>query len=224
MAQATAINPGSIHICKARFSKLTSAGAFSAGSTSHFVTDQIISVDYTPVIKSGDAKEVLSGCDCVPFSIRGFDKLMRFELKFQIPNLAPALEELLLGSALLVDNSTIPVPVGAVSPNQVTCGGSVQPPVCAEFWTDAWQGDRQVDAPTRYIRWVWPMSFWQIEAGKLENDFMMKSFTGWTRANPNWHDAYGDWPTGIVGSLSPFAYFWDNTQPAASVNYSTLST
>ena len=224
MAQATAICPGSLHICKARFSRLNADGTFAAGANSHVVTDQIMSVDYTPVIEAGDDKKIVSGCDCIPLAARGYDKLMRVELKFQAANLNPSLVELLLGASLLVDNSTIPVPVGNVFPNQIQCGGAVQPPIACEFWTDAWENDRQVDSPNRYIRWVFPMSFWQTDAGKLENDFFLPSYTGWTRQNPNWSNVYADWPTGIVGSLSPFAYFWDNTQPAASCGYSSLST
>lgn len=224
MPQAVAINPGSIHVCKARFSRLNADGTFAAGANSHVVTDQLMSVDYTPQIKTGDAKEVVSGCDCIPLAYRGFDKLMRVELKFQLTEFNPALFELLLGAGLLVDTSTIPVPVGVVFPNQVSCTAAHQPPVAAEFWTDSWDGDHPQAAPNRYMRWVFPMVFWQADAGKLDNDFSLPSFTGWTRGNAAWTNVYADWPVGVAGNLSPFAYFWDNTQPAASVGYSSLST
>jgi hypothetical protein len=224
MPQAVAINPGSIHVCKARFTRLNADGSFAAGANSHVVTDQIMDVDYTPQIKGGETKELVSGCDCIPLAYRGFDKLMRVELKFQLATLAPALEELILGAALLVDTSTIPVPVGVVYPNQVSCTAAHQPAVACEFWSDAWDGDHQAAAPNRYVRWVFPMVFWQKDNGKLENDFHMPAFQGWTRANSNWTNVYADWPAGVAGSLSPFAWFWDNTQPAATVGYSSLST
>lgn len=224
MAQATAICPGSVHICKARFSRLNSDGTFKAGANSHVVTDAIMSVDFTPTVESGDDKKVVSGCDCIPLRYRGFDKLMGFELKFQLTALNPSLNELLLGASLLVDTSTIPVPVGNVWPNQISCATTPQPPVACEFWTDAWINDRQVDPPSRYIRWVFPMAFFQLDASKLENDFFLPAFTGWTRQNPNWVNVYGDWPAGIAGSFVGGAYFWDTTQPASSCSYSTLST
>lgn len=225
MSQATAICPGSIHICKARFSRLNADGTFKGGTNNHVVIDSIVNVDFTPQIKGGENKELISGCDCIDLAYRGYDKLLRFDLKFQMTRLNPALQELLLGAALLVDASTIPVPSGITFPNQLSCStGVVQPPVACEFWTDAWQNDRQIDPPTRYIRWVFPMTFWQFEASKLDNDFFMPSFAGFTRQNPNFGNAYGDWPAGIVGPLTTSGYFWDTTQPAASCGYSALST
>jgi hypothetical protein len=224
MAQATAICPGSIHICKARFTRLNSDGTFKGGANNHVVTDSIMSVDFTPEIKDGEAKEVLGGCDCIDLSYKGFDKLLRFNLAFQLTKLNPALIELLTGSGVLVDTSTLPVPVGNVFPNQLSCSATPQPPVAVEFWTDAWTNDRQVDPPNRYIRWVFPMSFWQFDASKLENDFFLPAFKGFTRQNPNWANVYGDWPAGIAGSLIGGAYFWDNTQPTAFCGYSSQST
>jgi hypothetical protein len=68
------------------------------------------------------------------------------------------------------------------------------------------------------------MSFWQFDASKLENDFFLPAFKGFTRQNPNWANVYGDWPAGIAGSLIGGAYFWDNTQPTAFCGYSSQST
>lgn len=224
MSQATAICPGSIHICKARFSRLNSDGTFKGGANNHVVTDSIMSVDFTPNIKAGDSKQVIGGCDCIDLSYRGYDKLLYFDLKFQLTKLNPALMELLLGAGILVDSSTVPVPVGNVWPNQLSCASTPQPPVAVEFWTDAWQNDRQVDPPNRYIRWVFPMSFWQLDASKLENDFFLPALQGFTRQNPNWGNVYADWPAGIASNFVGGAYFWDTTQPAASCGYSSLST
>lgn len=225
MSQAVAICPGSIHVCKTRITRLNSDGTLKVGSNNHLVTDSIVSVDFTPNIKAGESKEVLSGCDCIDLAYRGYDKLLRFDLKFQLTKLNPSLMEMLLGASLLVDASTVPVPSGLVFPNQLSCStGTVQPPVAVEFWTDAWANDRQIDPPTRYIRWVFPMTFWQMDASKLENDFFQPSFVGFTRQNPNWTNPYADYPAGITGSLVGGAYFWDTTQPAAGCTYSTLST
>lgn len=224
MAQATAICPGSIHVCKARFSRLNADGTFKGGANNHVVTDSILSVDFTPEIKAGDAKEIVAGCDCIDLAYRGYDKLLRFNLGFQLSRINPALVELLTGAALISDTSTLPVPIGNVFPNQLACSSTPQPPVAVEFWTDAWINDRQVDPPARYIRWVFPMSFWQIDASTLANDFFLPTFKGFTRQNPNWANFYGDWPAGVAGSLVGGAYFWDTTQPGAACGYSSFST
>lgn len=224
MTQNTAICPGSIHVCKARFSRLNADGTWKGGSNNHVVTDAIMSVDFAPEIKEGESKEVVTGCDQIGLAYKGYDKLLRFNLSFQMVTLSPSLIELLTGAAVLVDTSSVPVPVGNVFPQQLSASSTPQPPVAVEFWTDTWQNDRQVDSPNRYIRWVFPMSFWQIDASKLENDFFLPSFKGFTRQNPNWANVYGDWPAGIAGSFVGGAYFWDNTQPAAVCGYSTTST
>ena len=224
MAQATAICAGSLHICKARFTRLNSDGTFKSGANNHVVTDQIVSLDFTPAISAGASTEVISGCDCIALSYRGFDKLLRLDLAFQLASLNPSLVELVTGSSLVVDASVIPVPIGNVFPNQLSCSNPTQPPVAVEVWSDAWQNDRAIDPPSRYVRWVFPMTFWQIDQSKLENNFFQPTYKGWTRQNPNWGNVYGDWPAGVTGPFTTSGYFWDTTQPASSCTYSTLST
>lgn len=226
MSQATAICPGSIHVCKARISRLNTDGTFKGGSNNHLVTDSIISVDFTPEVKEGESKEVVTGCDLIDLAYRGTDKLLRFTLGFQVTKVNPALEEILTGASLLVDGSTLPVPIGNIFPNQLSASATPQPPVALELWSDAWLNDRQVDSPNRYIRWIFPMTFWQKDASKLENDFFLPAYKGYTRQNPNWNNVYADWPASIPNGTNMLgaSYFWDNVQPGASCGYSSLST
>lgn len=224
MTQNTAVCAGSIRLCVARFSRLNADGTFKGGANNHVVTDSVQSIEFTPNISAGEEIEVMGGCDCIDLFYRGYDKLRYFDLSFTLTKLSPGLIELLTGSSLISDTSTSPVPVGNIWPNQLSCGAATQPPVALEVWTDAWQNDRQVDPPFRYIRWVFPMSFWQLDASTLGMEFFNPSFTGYTRQNPNFTNPYGDYPAGVPNNLVGGAYFYDTTRPTAVCGYSTTST
>lgn len=224
MTQNSTENLGSIRLCVARFSKLNADGTFKGGSNNHVVTDTVQSIEFTPNISAGSEVEVVSGCDCIDLFYRGYDKLRYFELSFTLTKMNPALIELLTGAALISDTSTIPVAIGDIWPNQLNCSATPQPPVAVEVWTDAWTNDRQADAPHRYIRWVFPMAFFQIDASTLGMDFFLPQFKGFTRQNPNFTNPYGDYPAGVPSNLVGGAYFYDTTRPTASVGYSSVST
>lgn len=216
---------GSIRLCVARFSRLNADGTFKGGANNHVVTDNVQSIEFTPNISSGQEIEVMGGCDCIDLFYRGYDKLRYFELSFTLTRLNPALMELLLGASLISDTSTSPVPIGDIWANQLQCGAATQPPVAVEVWTDAWTGDAQANAPHRYIRWVFPMSFWQLDASTLGGtEFFNPSFTGYTRSNSNFTNPYGDYPAGVPSALGAGAYFYDTTRPTAVCGYSTTST
>lgn len=224
MSQANTECLGSIHLCVARFSRLNADGTFKGGANNHVVTDSVQSLDFTPNIKGGDSIQVMGGCDCIDLSYRGYDKLLYFDLKFMLTKMNPALIELLTGSALISDTSTSPVAIGDIWPNQLSCSSTPQPPVALEVWSDAWTNDRQADPPHRYIRWVFPMTFWQLDASKLENAFFAPSFQGFSRQNPNFTNPYGDYPAGVPNNLVGGAYFYDTTRPTAVCGYSSVST
>jgi len=114
-------------------------------------------------------------------------------------------------------------PVGNQWPSQVTCTSASQPPVAIEVWSDLWVGDAQSSSTTPYIRWTWPMAFFQIDQLQLENDFMLPQVKGFSRSNANFGDAYKDLPTGVVASPTG-GYFYDDSVPTAVCGYSTSST
>jgi hypothetical protein len=225
MTQNTAIAPTSIHLCAGRFSRLTTLGAFAGGTNNHVVTNNLMTLTVDPEVKVGEAKELIGGCDCIAVSYRGYDKLLRFNLTLQLAAMEPAVIELMLGATIQVDNSTLPVPIGVEFPNQLNCAQPTQPPVACEFWSDNWLNDRQASSPFQYVRWVFPMTFWQIDTFKLENDFLQMQLKGFSRSNPSFINPYADWPAGITASSAGLPrYFFDATRPIAVVGYSGGST
>lgn len=211
----------SIHLCFVRLTRLTSAGVAAGGSNGHVVSGNPMLLTVEPEIVEGDSKNLIGGCDCINASYRGYDKLLRWNLTLQMVALEPALIELLTGAGLQVNGST--EPIGVDWPNQVLCSADAQPPVAIEAWSDLWVGDAQNPGSTRYIRWVFPMSFWQMDSFNLENDFLLPQFKGFTRSNSSFGDAYADLPTGVIPSATG-GFFYDDSVPTAVCGYSTSST
>lgn len=216
------ICPTSIHVCRARVTRLNADGSVAAAPNNHVVTTSIVSLEVQPEVLAGEAKQLVGGCDCICVSYKGKDKLMRFNLTLQMCDVEPALVDILTGSGTLVNGSS--ELIGNSFPDQIDCSTSGQPATALEVWSDAWTEDRQVASPNQYIRWIFKMAFWQFDNWKLENDFMVPSFKGFTRQNPNFANAYVDYPAGVttVGNLG--GYFWDSAAPAAYCGYSSTST
>jgi hypothetical protein len=225
MAQAEPICPASIHFCAMRATRLNVDGSLADGPNNAYITNSPVMLGLTPNIIAGESKQVISGCDCICVSYKGFDKLLRFDLDLELCALEPGLIEMLTGSALVTDDSDAPVGIGNSWPDQLNCGQPPQPPVAIEAWASTWIDDGQAQSPYAFTRYVFPMTFWALDAWQIQNDFLVPKFKGWTRSNPAWPAAggfYDDYPTGAeLGSLG--GYFWDEELPAALCDYQTAS-
>lgn len=215
--------PTPIHICRIRVTRLVEpTGAIASAPNNHVVSDRPMVLSITPEIEEGEDKTLIGGCDCIAATYKGRDKLKRFTLELTQTAWEPALVEILTGAALLTNAAT--ENIGNAWADQLSCSSTLNAPVALEAWQDMWIGDAQNSNP-RYVRWVFPMSYWQISDWTLENDFSMPKFSGYTRKNPAaWVNPYVDFPTGLTTLPGQGGYFWDNTVPAAYCGYSTTST
>ena len=211
----------SIHIDYIRATRLTSTGAVASAPNNHVVTASPVILTASPEIMEGESKTLVGGADCVCVSYKGKDKLLRWNLTLQFCALEPALIEILTGAPLQVNGTA--EPIGNSWPNQLSCAVAGQPGVAIEAWSDLWVGDAQYTGTARWIRWVFPMCFFQIDQFQLENDFLLPQVKGYTRQNAVWADPYVDLPTGVVASAGGF-YFYDDQVPTAVCGYSTYST
>lgn len=224
MPQNPTVCATSIQICKLRATRLNPDGSLKAGANGHVVSDKTMMLEVKPNVLSGEQKNMVSGCDCLAVQYRGKDKLLHFDLTLHMTALEPALLELLTGAPLRTDLSTVPVAIGNEWPNQLDCSQPVQAATAIEVWTNAQVSDRQVDPPFQYYRWIWPSSYWQISNFNLENDFMQLTLDGYTKSNPNFANAYGDWPPGVTRYGPLGGFFLDSIQPIAVCGYSGGST
>jgi len=225
MAQATPICPATIHICALRVTRLNVDGSLADGPNNAWISNSPVMLGINPNIIEGESKQVISGCDCICVSYRGFDKLLRFDLDLELCALETGLIEMLTGSSLVTDDSDVPVGIGNSWPDQLDCGQPPQPPTAVEAWASTWIDDAQAPAPYEFTRYVFPMTFWALDAWQIQNDFLVPKFKGWTRSNTTWPAAggfYDDYPAGA--ELGPLGgYFWDSELPDALCDYQTAS-
>lgn len=214
--------PTTLHLCRVRHTRLNPDGTVAAAPNNHVVTSNPMTLEITPDVLAGDTKDLIGGCDCVIATYRGKDKLRRFNLKLTMGTIEPAQIELMLGAGLFVNGSS--ENIGASWPtSQISCSGAQAPPSAIEAWSDLWIGDNQPQTGPRYIRWIFPMTFWQLDAWTLQNDLAGFGFTGFTRSNP-WANPYIDFPTGVTTVPGQGGFFFDSTIPSAYCGYSTTST
>ena len=216
-----AVCGSSIHACRMRVTRLNTNGTIAAAPNNHAVTNNLVILTAAPEILEGDQKNLVGGCDCVCASYKGYDKLLRWNLTVQFCALEPAMIEIMLGANLQVDSGANPL--GVDWPSQITCSSATQPPCAVEVWTDLWVGDQQNQSGMPYIRFVWPMAFFQMDQFQLENDFMLPQLKGFTRSNASFGDPYVDLPSGVVASDTG-GFFYDDSVPTPVCGYSSYST
>lgn len=214
----------SVNLCAVRFTRLNPVtGALSPGPNNSFVTTALASLGFDPEVDEGDSRVQRSACDCVTVQMKAEDILLRWNLELNLQQLAPGLEEMLTGGALITDNAVPANPIGANFALPLACGTQA-PAVAIEAWTKAWLNDAQV-AATPYIRWFWPYTKWRKAAGTLEADFQTPQYVGFTRTNTNFslQAVYGDVPAGAVITAGGGWWFDSQLPPTASCDYKTAS-
>lgn len=210
----TAICDAAIHLCRIRVTRLDQLGNPTPGPNNVYVSDKPLMVTVRPQIEAGLDRTLVGGCDCIVAQYRGFDKLKRFDLELDLATLEPGLQEMLIGSPVILNNTGDPI--GAWWPQNLSCSQAAQPNVCFEGWQDLWDTDHQ-NPVYPYVHWIWPSTHWQIGDHTLQNDFNQPRMTGFTRGNPQWGlGIYGDLPE----AAQPLGgYFWSKTIPTAACGY-----
>lgn len=186
MPQAALIRPATLHICRARITRLAAAGTPLAGATSQYVTKHIQSVDRSVVSDDGERREILDGCEGVDAEYQAPDRFRGFEFSVEFTREDPRLFEIMTGMSLIMDTSTAPVPVGYNHPT----AASPKPHVAFEIWSDAQESGIVSDKP--YIRRIYPDTTWRIDDTTYETDFSTVTLIGRSRENPGWGIGLGD--------------------------------
>lgn len=223
MPQNTILCATPLHICRLRITRLNSDGTIAAGPNNSIVSDSMIDLTWNPVIIAGDERDLMGGCDCLLATFKGRDKHKRFDLALHNGKLDFTALEMMTGSALITDTSTLPVPIGVQFPTNQVIGCSVARPfVAIEAWAEMIDGDHvPSNAAFRYARIVFPMSEWRWDNNTMQNDYQPTALAGFTRSNPNWHDPYTDMPFGRTIGAGGGAIL-DSAIPTASCGYSSV--
>jgi len=203
-----------------RITRLDSFGNVAPTANNSYVTDKPIDLKVKPVMEAGEEKTLKGGCVCLVASIKEPDLFKRIEFEFEDGAFEPGMIEMMTGSPVVLDTSTIPVPIGNMFPDNLACGDSPPPAVAIEAWQDAYDVDHQ-DPLLPYFYWVFPMTKWAWSDGDLGADFAAPKLTGYSVANGQWsHGPYGG-----QHEVDPFGGYWyDATAPpAAACGYATVA-
>jgi hypothetical protein len=211
---------GSIHVLAARATRLLADGTPDEGSTGSYVTENPMRVAVNPEIEQGEDRTQKNGADCPCLTYKVPDYVKRWNLELDNCRLEPGLFELLFG-AEVIPGSTPGSIVGNILPSGVANCDLSTLGVALEFWTRAWDGDRQnPDFP--YIRWVIPKSIWQLGDHEFNAEFLTVSMTGFSENNPGFTDPYGDAPAEYDNPDGKVAWYYDTAVPEGACGYAVL--
>jgi len=184
---AAAKCPAIIKLCAVRVSLLDDDGTPEG---TYYVSDKTVSLGFTPVLSTGQEREVRNGCDCVVATDKAPDVLLRFTFEIAQGVLEPGLLAMLLGQTPILDPDT---PASVIGINMICdelCG---KPYVALEAWAQAYDVDHpDPDFPWLHLRW--PSTQWQLAPNTLSADFLSPALTGFSRGNSNFGDPFDDLP------------------------------
>lgn len=222
MPQAEAICGSSILACGLRVTLLDSEGDVAAQDNNYYVTKNLIQIGINPDIEEGSDRTLKSGCDCIIATAKFPNLLKRFGFEISLGALEPGLISLMTGASVILDESTIPVPIGWDWPVQISCSDTPPPKVALEVWSDNWDSDHQ-SAVLPNIHWIWPATQWQIGPSQLNSDFAPIVLNGFSEGNTRWgHGPYGDDPGQVIGQLGSVFQTADAV-PAGECGYQTIT-
>lgn len=211
-----------LHVCRIRVTRLAADGSVAAGPNNVYVSDEIVTVGRNPNLETGQESNLVNGCGCIVATRKDPDRRKRYDFTMAQSALEPALQEMLLGDTVILDESTEPVPIGVWHSSHIGC--DFEPSYVAfEFWVDAWVDDApSSDFP--YIHFLYPRVNW-VEANQTYgNEFTQPGVNGFSRTNEAWTDVHGDMPeTMPEGALGGW-WYEDSVLPTAECGYQTVST
>jgi len=143
-----------LKICALRVTRLNQDGTPAAGPNNSYVTNRLSQIELGSEVREGDEQEMLDGCGCPILEFKEDDSFKRWTFGLSLGSIEFGLKEMLLGTPLILDDSTIPVPIGLQFNTPAGCG-AVRPKVALEVWSKAIAYDDQ-DPDKPWFHWVFP--------------------------------------------------------------------
>jgi hypothetical protein len=203
--------------------RLNADGSPAAGPNNAYVSDEIVTVGRNPNLETGQESNLINGCGCIVATRKDPDRLKRYDFVINQSALEPALQEMMLGATIILDESSEPVPIGVWHPNQIGC--AFEPSYVAfEFWVDAWVNDAP-DSTFPYIHFLSPRMNWQEGNQTYGNEFTQPTLAGFTRSNPEWGEGiWGDMPEAVPTDVPGGWWYATEVLPTAECGYQTQAT
>lgn len=178
---------GQAQACLIRVARLDDDGAPLVGDGNQYVSEGMISLEWTPDIATGDELESTNGCgdECVYY--RAPDRSRKLDLTLSMCTPEPELLEMLSGGTL---HTLTGVTVGYGLPATGTIGEGVND-VSIEVWERLFVGGSQIG----HVRYVFPRTRgWRRTGSTHQNDVYDTTLEGFGVDAGDWGDGPGgDW-------------------------------
>lgn len=190
-----------VDVCMLRVAQLTVGGVHVPGSTTGYISDQVISADIALTVKAGAVFDQINGCGTVITHVEEPDTITGGTVKLIVAHYERELFYLLAGGTLYTDGSGH---AGGYAVQTIEAGTPA--PVCLEIYSKAYDGSAVAVTPistpnAAYHVYVIPYGIGTFQPFKLANgtvdfevDFKCSENTGLAADGP-----FHDWPSWVAG-------------------------
>ena len=208
-----------VKACALRVTRLESDGTAAPGPNNSYVSNKFTEIGVTTELREGAEQELLDGCGCPIVEFKEDDSFKRWTFTVSVGALEFGLLEMMLGTSLILDNSTIPVPIGMQFVTPAACGVN-RPQVALEAWSRAIAYDES-DPDLPYFHWVWPGVKFAPAPGDLTlgADVAATELAGTGVQNSRFGDPYNELPEDPLGSG---LVFLSDDFPTIACGYQTV--
>jgi len=205
--------------CALRVTRLDPDGTSAAGPNNSYVTNKFTEIGVTSEIREGTEQELLDACGCPIVEYKEDDSFKRWTFAVWVGAIEFGMQEMMLGTSLILDASTIPVPIGMQFVTPAACGAT-RPRVALEAWSRA-IGYDESDPDLPYFHWVWPSVKFAPAPGDmtLGADVAATVLNGVGTQNTRFGDPYNELPEEPLGSGMVFL---SDDLPVIECGYQTI--
>lgn len=199
-----------------RLTRLNADGTTQVGASASYVTNQFVSVAFTPQYVTGDeyTQKAADGTVCADYQAP--DSLKNATIEIAICNPDPEFTEMLCGGTVFVS--------GGLSVGYASALVGIDPnpnAVAVEVWSKTLQSGK-IAGNNPYWHWIFPYVKVTPSGDRtIEGGLLANAFSGTTVGNSAFGDGpKGDWP---FTSTSPYQYARTATAPTGLNGYQAAS-
>lgn len=201
--------------------RLQSSGALVVGADAMYVTNQAITLQYTPKSLARERFEQPNGSgDICGLYVGPPHAVTDVDMKATFCKMDAEHEELLCGGSIITDVNYGTIGYDPPTDSTVNAYG-----VAVETWSIAWNGKQRKKLGSAPALWrhVFPMTSWTRDQTSLQNQFDNPSFTGEGQVNTSFGTGLSTDPIPSTMPDVPYRWFLDDAYPASHDGYQAVS-
>lgn len=209
-----------LKVCAMRILRLDSDGTILSGSSSSYLLDAPVSLQYTPKRPDRERMEVIDGCGNTCALYLGSPKAVdEVELELHLCSLDAEVTELLAGGAVITDVSYGANGYLAATDDTVNVDG-----VAVETWAMQWNGRQRalLGSTPAWYRHAFPMTTWEEMPVKQENAFADIALSGVGQVNEGFGTGLASDPFAVDMGEAAYGWFIDDSKPTGVCGYQSV--